>query len=84
MTGRSCARHSERLLGNPGARLLSKIADATCATVNGTVAAAIVKGAVIGIAYVLTGVPHLSLFAVLTMALAMVSHGPRARSRRLL
>lgn len=40
---------------------------------NGTVAAAIVKGAVIGIAYVLTGVPHLSLFAVLTMALTMVS-----------
>jgi predicted PurR-regulated permease PerM len=66
---------AERLLGNPGARLVSKVADATRATVNGTVAAAIVKGAVIGIAYVLTGVPHPLLFAVLTMALAMVPLG---------
>jgi predicted PurR-regulated permease PerM len=66
---------AERLLGNPGARLVSKVADATRATVNGTVAAAIVKGAVIGIAYVLTGVPHPLLCAVLTMALAMVPLG---------
>jgi len=67
---------AERLLGNPGARLVSKVADATrAATVNGTVAAAIVKGAVIGIAYVLAGVPHPLLFAVLTMALAMVPLG---------
>ena len=66
---------AERLLGNPGARLVRKVADATRATVNGTVAAAIVKGAVIGIAYVLTGVPHPLLFAVLTMALAMVPLG---------
>jgi predicted PurR-regulated permease PerM len=66
---------AERLLGNPGARLVSKVADATRATVNGTVAAAILKGAVIGIAYVLTGVPHPLLCAVLTMALAMVPLG---------
>ena len=64
-----------RLLGNPGERLVSKIADATRATVNGTVVAAIVKGAVIGVAYFLTGVPHPLLFAVLTMALAMVPLG---------
>jgi predicted PurR-regulated permease PerM len=64
-----------RLLGNPGERLVNKIADATRATVNGTVAAAIVKGAVIGVAYFLTGVPHPLLFAVLTMALAMVPLG---------
>ena len=66
---------ADRLLGDPGERLVSKIADATRATVNGTVAAAIVKGAVIGIAFVLTGVPHPLLFAVLTMALAMVPLG---------
>src|ERR1700737_2271547 len=36
-----------RLLGNPGERLMIKIVDAIRATVNGTVAAAIVKGAVI-------------------------------------
>jgi len=66
---------ADRLLGNPGERLVSKIADATRATVNGTVATAIVKGAVIGMAYFLTGVPHPLLFVVLTMALAMVPLG---------
>jgi predicted PurR-regulated permease PerM len=66
---------ADRLLGDPGARLLSKIADATRATVNGTVAASIVKGAIVGIAYVLMGVPHPLLFAVLTMVLAMVPFG---------
>jgi hypothetical protein len=50
------------LVVNPGERLVSKIGDAVRATVNGTVAAAIVKGAVIGIAYVLAGVPHPLLF----------------------
>jgi predicted PurR-regulated permease PerM len=63
------------LLGHPGQRLARKIADAIRATVSGTMAAAIVKGAVIGVAYVLTGVPHPLLFTVLTMALAMVPLG---------
>jgi predicted PurR-regulated permease PerM len=54
---------------------MSKIADAVRAAVNGTVAASIVKGATIGIAYVLTGVPHPLLFALVTMALAMVPFG---------
>jgi predicted PurR-regulated permease PerM len=43
--------NAERLLGNPGERLAGKIADAIRATVNGTVAAAVLKGAIIGIAY---------------------------------
>jgi predicted PurR-regulated permease PerM len=64
-----------RTLGSAGERLVRKIADAIRATVNGTVAASIVKGAAIGIAYVLTGVPHPLLFAVLTMTLAMVPLG---------
>jgi predicted PurR-regulated permease PerM len=64
-----------RLLGNPGERLMTKIADAIRATVNGTVAAAILKGAIIGVAYVMTGVPHPLLFTVLTMTLAMVPLG---------
>src|ERR1700692_3577889 len=63
------------LLGHPGQRLVRKIADAIRATVSGTVAAAIVKGAVIGVAYVLTGVPHPLLFTMLTMAMAMVPLG---------
>jgi predicted PurR-regulated permease PerM len=66
---------ADRLLGNPGERLMSKIADAVRAAVIGTVAASIVKGATIGIAYVLTGVPHPLLFALVTMALAMVPFG---------
>ena len=64
-----------RVLGNPGERLVAKIADAVRATVNGTVAASILKGAIIGIAYGLTGVPHAFLFALLTMMLAMVPLG---------
>src|ERR1700724_3218991 len=63
------------LLGHPGQRLVRKIAGAIRATVSGTVAAAIVKGAVIGVAYVLTGVPHPLLFTMLTMALALVPLG---------
>src|ERR1700689_606963 len=63
------------LLGHPGQLLVGKIAGAIRATVSGTVAAAIAKGAVIGVAYFLTGVPHTVLFTVLTMALAMVPLG---------
>src|ERR1700730_5086094 len=66
---------ADRLLGDPGARLLSKIADAIRATVNGTVAASIVKGAIVGIAYVLMELPRPLLFTVLTMVLAMVPFG---------
>jgi predicted PurR-regulated permease PerM len=43
------------------------------------VAAAIVKGAVLGVAYFLTGVPHPLLFTMLTMALAL---GRSVRGRR--
>jgi predicted PurR-regulated permease PerM len=64
-----------RLLGPPGERLVVKIVEATRATVNGTIAASIAKGAVIGIAYVAIDVPHPLLFAVLTMVLAMVPFG---------
>ena len=66
---------ADRLLGDPGARLIGRIADAIRATVSGTMAEAIVKGAGIGIAYVVMGVPHPLLFAVLTTALAMVPLG---------
>jgi predicted PurR-regulated permease PerM len=39
------------------------------------VVVAVVEGATIGIAYVLAGVPHPLLFAVLTIAFAMVAFG---------
>jgi predicted PurR-regulated permease PerM len=66
---------ADHLLGNPGERLASKIAEAIRSTVNGTVAVAVGDGATIGIAYVLAGVPHPLLFAVLTIAFAMVPFG---------
>jgi predicted PurR-regulated permease PerM len=66
---------ADHLLGDPGARLVSRIAEAIRATVNGTMAAAAAKGAGVGIAYVVMGVPHPLLFAVLTAALAMVPLG---------
>lgn len=66
---------ARRLLGNPGTRLIGKIAAATRATVNGTIAAAIVKGAVVGIAYVVMGVPHPLLFSAMTIVLAIVPLG---------
>lgn len=39
---------ADHLVGYPGARLISRIAEATRATVNGTIAAAIVKSAGVG------------------------------------
>jgi predicted PurR-regulated permease PerM len=66
---------ADLLLGGPGERLASKVADAIRGTVNGIVAVAVVNGTVIGVAYVLAGVPHPLLFAVLTMAFAVVPFG---------
>jgi predicted PurR-regulated permease PerM len=65
----------DRLLGDPGERLASKIADAIRGTVNGTVAVAVAEAAMIGIGFVLAGVPHPLLFAVLTMTFAMLPFG---------
>src|ERR1700730_7269338 len=46
---------TDHLLGNPGERLASKMAEAIRGTVNGTMAVAVVEGVIIGIAYVLSG-----------------------------
>jgi predicted PurR-regulated permease PerM len=66
---------TDRLLGNPGERLASKLGDAIRGTVNGTIAAAVAEGAIIGVAYALAGVPHPLLFTALTMTLAMLPFG---------
>lgn len=65
----------ERLFGEPGGRLAPTIANSVRATVNGTAVAALGKGIVVGIAYVICGVPHPLMFAGLTVALAMVPFG---------
>jgi predicted PurR-regulated permease PerM len=66
---------TDLLLGGPGERLASKIANAIRGAVRGTVAVAIADGIILGTAYTLAGVPHPLLFAVLTMAFAMVPFG---------
>jgi predicted PurR-regulated permease PerM len=66
---------ADRLLGDPGERLASKMVDTVRGTVTGTVVVAVAEGILIGAAYVFAGVPNPLLFALLTMAFAMVPFG---------
>jgi predicted PurR-regulated permease PerM len=66
---------ADGLLGDPGERLASKVVETVRGTVNGTVAVAVLEGLLIGVAYVLAGVPNPLLFALMTMAFAMVPLG---------
>ena len=66
---------ADRLLGDPGERLASKMTDTIRGTVNGTVLIAVVEGSLIGIGYLVAGVPHALVLTFLTMAFAMVPLG---------
>ncbi|MCB8819263.1 AI-2E family transporter [Microvirga rosea] len=66
---------TDRWLGTPGERLAEKMTVAVRGTVNGTVLVAVGEGILIGIGFVLAGVPHAVLFAILTMAFAMLPMG---------
>jgi len=66
---------ADRILGDPGERLARKMVGAVRGTVNGTVLVAFAEGLLIGIAYVLAGVPSPVLFTLLTIAFAMVPFG---------
>ncbi len=66
---------ADRLLGDPGERLASKMVETVRGTVNGTVVVAVAEGIIIGAAYIAAGVPNPLLFSVLTMAFAMVPLG---------
>jgi predicted PurR-regulated permease PerM len=66
---------ADRLLGDPGERLVSKMIEAVRGTVTGTVVVAVVEGVIIGAAYVIAGVPAPFLFAFLTAAFAMLPLG---------
>jgi predicted PurR-regulated permease PerM len=66
---------TDRVLGYPGERLASKIADAVRGTVDGTVVVAIAQGALIGVAYVAAGVPNPLLFVLLTIGFGMLPFG---------
>ena len=66
---------ADKLLGDPGERLASKMVETVRGTVNGTVIVAVAEGIIIGAAYVAAGVPSPLLFALLTIAFAMVPSG---------
>jgi predicted PurR-regulated permease PerM len=66
---------ADRWLGGPGERLAEKMVVAVRGVVNGTVVVAVGEGVIIGAAYVVAGVPHAVLFAILTTAFAMLPLG---------
>lgn len=79
-------RHGEKLaghfatitattLGGFGARFTERLVSAIRGTVAGTVLIALAEGTLIGIAYAVAGVPRPFLFAVLTIAFAMLPFG---------
>jgi predicted PurR-regulated permease PerM len=66
---------ADRIFGNPGEGLAEKMADAIRGTVHGTIAIALAEGLLIGVAYLVAGVPNPLLFIVLTIAFAMLPFG---------
>src|SRR5215212_7704391 len=64
-----------RGFGNPGERLTEKMVRAVRGTVVGTVLVALGEGALIGLGYVVAGVPHAALFGALTAGFALLPLG---------
>lgn len=66
---------ADRVFGDPGERLASKMVDAVRGTVMGTAVVALFEGLFIGAGYAITGVPSAALLTMLTIAFAMVPFG---------
>lgn len=66
---------ADRIFGDPGEQLASKMVLATRGTMNGTIVVAIAEGLLIGVAYALANVPNALLFTFLTIAFAMLPFG---------
>ena len=66
---------SRRMLGRFGANFQDRLVTAIRATLNGTVLVSVGEGALIGVGYAIAGVPRPILFAILTVAFAMVPFG---------
>lgn len=66
---------SHRMLGRFGADFQERLVTAMRATLNGTVLVSVGEGALIGVGYAVAGVPRPILFAILTIAFAMVPFG---------
>jgi predicted PurR-regulated permease PerM len=77
--GRSVANRfletCDRLFGEAGEGLFEKMVDATRGTVNGTVLVAVGEGLLIGVGYLIAGVPNAVFFTILTTAFAMLPFG---------
>jgi predicted PurR-regulated permease PerM len=67
--------NARRFYGDFGERFVLRLADAIRGAVNGTVFVAIGEGTLIGFAYAALGVPRPVLFAVITIAFAMLPFG---------
>jgi predicted PurR-regulated permease PerM len=65
----------DRLIGDAGEGLVEKIVEATRGTVNGTVLVAIGEGLLIGVGFLVAGVPNPVLFTIVTTAFAMLPFG---------
>jgi predicted PurR-regulated permease PerM len=74
LAGRSID-NAKRFYGDFGERFMLRLADAIRGAVNGTVFVAIGEGTLIGFAYAALGVPRPVLFAVITIAFAMLPFG---------
>jgi predicted PurR-regulated permease PerM len=77
--GRSVANRfletCDRMLGEPGEGLMEKMVDAIRGTVNGTVMVAAGEGLLIGVGYLIAGVPSAVMFTIFTTAFAMLPFG---------
>lgn len=72
---RQLLRISDRLLGSDGERMGRHMVQAVLATVNGLVLVGLGEGALIGIAYIVAGLPHAVSVAALTGVLAVIPFG---------
>jgi predicted PurR-regulated permease PerM len=72
---RQLLRLSDRLLGAGGERIGRHMVQAVLATVNGLVLVGLGEGAVIGIAYIIVGLPHAVPIAALTGIVAVIPFG---------
>jgi predicted PurR-regulated permease PerM len=68
-------RLSDRLLGRDGERIGRHMVHAVLATVNGLVLVGLGEGALIGVAYIVAGLPHAISIAALTGVLAVIPFG---------
>ena len=66
---------AEHQLGPFGQRFIDQLVLAVRGTVGGTIAVAIGEGVLIGLGYVVTGVPHAVFLALLTTAFALLPFG---------